>query len=176
MRIVVKDSRNRTATYTVNYAVTRVLAAELTNVSIYRAQQRGRKHTGAYMSVTLTVSNELNSLNTASFTVGISLKTRVPTRTHPLAPAGTRSTAHTSWAAVCLTVAYDYPSGRRTTSPTSTPIPISIRRYICLFGISVSAWRRQRSEATSSVGWRAVPCGRPFRGDVSFSSLLGCVT
>ena len=77
MRIVVKDSRNRTATYTVNYAVTAYSPPKLTNVSIYRCNSNGAaSHTGAYMSVTLTGQvTSLNSLNTASFTVGYKLKT-----------------------------------------------------------------------------------------------------
>lgn len=77
MRIVVKDSRNRTATYTVNYSVTAYASPKLTNVSTYRCNSNGAaSHTGAYISVTLTGQvTSLNSLNSASFVVGYKLKT-----------------------------------------------------------------------------------------------------
>ncbi|MDO4564719.1 MAG: DUF859 family phage minor structural protein [Clostridia bacterium] len=77
MRVVVKDSRNRTATYTISYAVLAYSAPRLSNVSIYRCDSRGAaSHTGAYMSVTLTGQiTSLNNLNSAAFTVGHKLKT-----------------------------------------------------------------------------------------------------
>jgi microcystin-dependent protein len=77
MRITVKDSRNRTATYTASFSVTAYAAPKLTNVAIYRCNSNGAaSHTGAYMSVTFTGQvTSLNSRNTVAFAVGYKLKT-----------------------------------------------------------------------------------------------------
>lgn len=71
LKVVVKDSRGRSATYTTSFTVLAYAAPKLSGVSIYRCDINGMaSHTGAYISVTLTGSiTALNNLNDATFNV-----------------------------------------------------------------------------------------------------------
>ena len=90
MRIVVKDSRSRTTTYTISYEVLAYSAPRLTNVSVYRCNSNGAvSHTGTYLSVTLTGQvTSLNELNDVSFSVGYKLKTASSYTTAALGTSG----------------------------------------------------------------------------------------
>lgn len=76
MNVVVKDSRNRTASVAISYTVLAYSAPRLTNVSVFRCNSNGAaSHTGAYMSVTLSGQvTSLNNLNDVSFSAGYKLK------------------------------------------------------------------------------------------------------
>lgn len=76
LKVVVKDSRNRTTTVTINYTVLAYSAPGLANVSVFRCNSAGAaSHTGAYMSVTFAGQvTSLSDLNDVSFTVGYKLK------------------------------------------------------------------------------------------------------
>ena len=178
MRITVKDSRNRTATYTVSYTVTAYAAPKLTNVAIYRCNSNGAaSHTGAYMSVTFTGQvTSLNNSNTVAFTIGYKLKT---------ASSYTNTTLGTSGYSVSGTFivggslsnqaaydirlgATDYFSTTYAYSDISTADTIlSIRNN----GLGMAIGKV--SEANKfEVGWQAqFHEDVQFDGDVSFSSL-----
>ena len=178
MRIVVKDSRNRTATYTVSYSVTAYAAPNLTNVSIYRCNSNGAaSHTGAYMSVTLTGQiTSLSNLNTASFTVGYKLKTASSYTNTTLNVSGyTVNGTYIVGGSLSNQAAYDvrvgatdYFSTTYAYSDISTADTIlSIRNN----GLGMAIGKV--SEANKfEVGWQAqFHEDVQFSGDVSFSSL-----
>ncbi len=76
MKVVVKDSRNRTTTINISYTVQAYSEPKLTNISVYRCSSNGAaSHTGTYISVTLTGQiTSLSNQNTASFTVSYKKK------------------------------------------------------------------------------------------------------
>ena len=77
MKIVVKDSRGRTATTNVSYTVLTYSAPSLSGVSVYRCDSTGAaSHTGTYVAVTLTGAvTALNNKNDVAFKVGYKRKT-----------------------------------------------------------------------------------------------------
>ncbi len=77
MKIVVKDSRGRTATTNVSYSVLAYSAPSLSGVSVYRCNSSGAaSHTGTYVAVTLTGAvTALNNRNDVAFKVGYKRKT-----------------------------------------------------------------------------------------------------
>ena len=77
MKIVVKDSRGRTATTNVSYTVLAYSAPSLSGVSVYRCDSTGAaSHTGTYVAVTLTGAvTALNNKNDVAFKVGYKRKT-----------------------------------------------------------------------------------------------------
>lgn len=68
VKIVVKDSRNRTATISGSYTVLAYAAPVISGLSVFRCNSSGvASHTGTYYSVTLAVTiKALNNRNTAS--------------------------------------------------------------------------------------------------------------
>lgn len=178
MSIVVKDSRNRTATYTVNYSVAAYAAPKLTNVSVFRCNSNGAaSHTGAYMSVTLTGQvTSLNNLNNVAFTVGYKLKTASSYTNTTLNASGyTINGTYIVGGSLSNQSAYDvriaatdYFSTTYAYSDISTADTIlSIRNN----GLGMAIGKV--SEANKfEVGWQAqFHEDVQFDGDVSFSSL-----
>lgn len=90
MKIVVKDSRGRTATTNVSYTVLAYSAPVLSNVSVYRCDSSGAaSHTGAYVAVTLTGAvTALNNKNDVAFKVGYKRKTATDYTVTTLATTG----------------------------------------------------------------------------------------
>lgn len=178
MRIVVKDSRNRTSTYTVSYSVTAYAAPKLTNVSIYRCNSNGAaSHTGTYMSVTLNGQvTSLSNRNSAVFKVEYKLKTASSYTAITLATSGysvngtyiVGGSLSNQYAYDIRVGATDYFSTTYAYADISTADTIlSIRNN----GLGMAIGKV--SEANKfEVGWQAqFHEDVQFNGDVSFSSL-----
>lgn len=178
MKVVVKDSRNRTTTVTISYSVFAYSAPVITNVSVFRCNSNGAaSHTGTYISVTFTGQvTSLSGLNDVSFTVGHKLKSAGSYTVTPLTTSGySVSGTFIVGGSLSNQAAYDvrigvtdYFSTTYAYADISTADTIlSIRNN----GLGMAIGKV--SEANKfEVGWQAqFHEDVQFDGDVSFSSL-----